>query len=42
MKIWKEKFGTEGGVHLVIVNRREWLQNRIKFFAACSVSSSEG
>lgn len=42
MKTWKENFGTEDGVRLIIVNRREWLQSRIKFFAVCSVSSSEG
>lgn len=41
MKIWKENFGTEGGVRLIIVYRQEWLQSRIKLFAACYVSSSE-
>lgn len=42
MKIWKENFVTEDGVNVIIVNRREWLQSRIRFFAACYVSSSEG
>ena len=42
MKIWKEKFGTGVGVRLIIFNKREWLQSGIKFFAACSMSYSEG